>query len=349
LLCIAAASPEFLVNLYSELESAQVSYVAGCGQIPQPIDVDSGGYDVPGATSGSVVRLSFQRLYVNVNAIGQVAVTRQFPTDAVRVAHATQVVAFVRLSDHQARYYRNYRQSVTPAGLIDRYINPDNHPQHLGRKRTASMWEGEIASHARSHFLHALGFFVQHYRILTRRNLLWPQTVYGLFFMLRPGRVVATSASIPLTSAYIGPHDSTESKLLSRETLEHSLRLRIPFVDEFVPQLLSYTRLFDAGEAELGWIGAVSLVEEYLSRFVVWTHENRRPSISQSLRRPPVNAMSPDLIARLAKFAQVRNELAHRGRVRTVPTRTQFNELIDTALEMYRQTQITKRRIEELL
>jgi hypothetical protein len=338
-----AATSDRLQHAQDRLNQLGLPYLACFAQIAESLPVEAGEYLTPGASADSIVRLTVEPLFICLDPLGKVWIAERPIPDAIDIAEAAQCVGYLPLRDRKAEYYRNYFESFRAGGVDERAINPDRTQGLISRRRTPSTWEGEIVPHARGHFLRAISTFVQHYRMLARRDIAVPPRIHGLFFMLQPGRVVTPDAPSPLISALIPPRKV--SRTIKRSQLERAISLRIPTTDEFVPKLLSYAKSFEGGEHTLGWIGAVSVIEEYLSSFVEWSDPGRRPSIRVSLRKSPLSSLPEALAVQLCNLARIRNSLVHReAHTLRTASRLRFADLLDVAFDAYREIHIRRLR-----
>lgn len=342
LLEMGAATEHLLLDSLERLEEYGLPYVCCFAQLPFPLGLPGETLSIPGLASGVDVNLTLLRHTWCLDVYG-----RWSPKDndqpsnrLVNIAdlHTTQLIGYVRLIAGDIHYYNRYINAIR-TGAGDQFINPYNHRLYEGEKRTPSIWDTKVATRVRKHFFSAIRLLLHAYKMTSRSYVPNLDVIPGYFVMLLPGCVSYGDPPQPLPVTLVPTQNSPRT--VTADKINSVLALKIPHNSQYVDQLLAMVRLGQEGEPELALVGSVVAIESHLSQYVKWRDEKYRPSIRESIRKPPCSQLPEKLRQRLLLLADVRNDFVHgeppERRLGDRRTRLEaIDEAVQIGFEVYR-------------
>jgi hypothetical protein len=348
LLRIGATWRELLTETADDLKELDSPWVCCFAQLPYPIKVEPGTYNVRGQSGNSVIDLDFKIFDLELDEGFQVS-TNEINVDITSRRNAvigTQIRGFVQLWGRRVLYHEKYLSCVTSEGLNDQIINPRgsawDYASSLYRGKTisASSFEREVAERLRPEMLFAIKRFLINYSVVALRELPPLEILFNYFLMPAPGRVAYGQIPTPTLPAMFRK-SAVDHKTVPRIDIERGLQFGLREIDKYLHQLLAMQRLADDGEPELAMIGCVAAIEWYMNsllpdRTVGWQYP-----LGKCLKKDPFNGLPSGLKEDLLEVANFRNLLVHGqppDRAHKNPDKSiEITRALKTGLELYRE------------
>lgn len=264
----AQVSFEILADVANELERREVPHVAALFQLPFAVSAGSEWHRVATGTQGVQAEIQTEVCQVEMVSLDQFRLLRgaaQIPTTPL----VTQVVAVFPLWQPRAQFYGRYLTYALDLRRSDAVIVPQGSSWIDNRPISTTAFGHDIARRLLREVKPILRSFLPAYSISAIAEAPMPPRVYGYMAMTAPGRVMFAGESASVVNGLLDRLGaSPPAEPVESERLSAAMRNRYRDFGAFETQLFALERLRTQGEIALALIGALSLLEWVLNRFI---------------------------------------------------------------------------------
>jgi hypothetical protein len=304
LLDILAMHDDFVSVSLDYIEESDVAMVALFFQIPYCISIDPKYIDFFSKSIGVNIRFDFTLLKIFSNVGGKLTISKS----DVALANATQVVAYVPLWRKWLFYYPSYQSCFGGLKMTDKIVISAETYWASGALR-ATGFEFELFKRVEYEVKTALRRILKSYSTLTKNNCTTDDTLYSLFLLLNPGRLVYNSIPVPLISHFIQSRESrfpqAESTSIHARKIADGISFTYRKFSRYELKVFELNKLIDNGNNSLALIGSVSLIEWLIK--VISPKHLKSKSLNELSKRLISSTDGSHVIDELHRIRQLRN------------------------------------------